>query len=169
MSKKTRLVLKPSIKKKLVAICILLCMIAVVGTSLAFLMSSSSPVTNKFNPAHVDSHVNDDYTVTNKGDVPAYLRASVTFNWVVDDSEASNNTVYYVEGSTLPQIKTTGEGWTKKGDYYYYESPVDPETASAAPVWTELTDYITPDGYKLEIVVISDAIQADGTTGTWAD
>ena len=135
MSKKTRLVLKPVIKRKLVAICILLCLISVAGGTLALLLDATGPVINKFNPVHVDSHVNEDYTVTNKGDIPAMIRAGVTFNWVVDDSAASNNDVYYVKGSALPQIETLGSGWTKKGDYYYYSDAVDPETEPEASGW----------------------------------
>ena len=166
MSKKYSI--RRSIKRKLAIIAMLISLIGVAGTTLAFLMDSTDEITNTFVPAHVDSHVNDDYTVTNKGDIPAYLRASVTFNWVVDDSAATNNTVYYVKGATLPEIKTLGTGWSKTGDYYYYADPVQPETASATAIWTELTDYTIPEGYKLEIVVISDAIQAEGSTGTWA-
>ena len=104
MSKKYSI--RRSIKRKLAIIAMLISLIGVAGTTLAFLMDSTDEITNTFVPAHVDSHVNDDYTVTNKGDIPAYLRASVTFNWVVDDSAATNNTVYYVKGATLPEIKT---------------------------------------------------------------
>ena len=160
---------KSPIRHKLVIIGILLCSIFVAGATLAYLIDSTSPVINTFEPAHVDSHVNDDYTVTNKGDIPAYIRASVTFNWVVDDSEARNNTVYYVEGSTLPTIETLGNGWSKTGDYYYYREAVPAEEATATPIWTTLSDYTVPEGFKLEIVVISDAIQAEGSSGTWSN
>ena len=43
------------------------------------------------------------------------------------------------------------------------------EEATATPIWTTLSDYTVPEGFKLEIVVISDAIQAEGSSGTWSN
>ena len=63
---------------------------AAVGTSLAFLVDSTTSITNKFTPSKVtgeieenfDNKVKENVQIKNTGDVAAYVRVMLVPNWV---------------------------------------------------------------------------------------
>ena len=151
----------------LVALLVLLCC-TVVGT-LAYLVTSTDPVTNTFTPASVSTEVNEDFdgitksnvTIKNTGNIDAYIRAAVIINWADGDGNVSATPVK--DGDYVIKYDSSNT-WKKIGDYWYYTKPVAADSLtekalieSCAPVAGK-----APDGYDLQVTILADGIQADG-------
>ena len=80
-----------------------------------------------------------------------YVRAIVVVNWV------NNDQICATPAGASYEV-TTAAGWTPRGDFYYYNQAVDSLNDSF-----EVT-YINIDGYDVQVQVICQTIQADGTT-----
>lgn len=164
-----------NIKKSLVlltAMVVLLC--AVVGGTVAYLVTATDPVTNTFTPSSLETEIKEEFeknvkenvTIKNTGDVKAYIRAAVIVTW-----QKADGTVY----GTVPKpgegedYSFTGPapGWTglESDGYYYYTSPVAPGAATSALIQSCTPLKAAPaDGYTLHVEIISEAIQAEPTT-----
>lgn len=162
-----------NMKKSLVlltAMVVLLC--AVVGGTVAYLVTATDPVTNTFTPSSLETkieetfsdNVKSDVKITNTGNVKAYIRAAVIVTWQNDSGK-----VYGAVPKLNEDYSYTGaaSGWTvlASDGYYYYTSPVEPGSATSA-----LIQYCKPlmaapaDGYTLHVEIISEAIQAEPHT-----
>lgn len=131
----------------------------VVGGTLAYIASSTDEAKNQFTAGRVTSAVNEDGTVTNTGNVDAYIRAAVVVNWVDD---AGN--VYGIRPSYTVSVNN---GWVQIGDFYYYTSAVAPEAQTATSPVTVFVNSTPPsDAYSLCIEEAAEAIQAEGDTDT---
>ena len=128
------------------------------GGTLAFIATKSAMIENQFNAGRVTSSVNNDGTVTNTGNVDAYIRAAVVVNWMDEDGN-----VYGIRPSYTVSIK---EGWTQKGDFYYYTAEVAPNgKTKTAPVEVSAVSGNPPSAaYSLSVEIVAEAIQADGDT-----
>ena len=115
------------------------------------LRETADGVTETFVVANADCKVNDDYTVTNTGNIPALIRTAVVLNWV---DEAGN---IVANAGDLPEPEFA-EDWTKDGDYYYYNGVVDPGGTTSAVI-TANTD--AEPAYTLQVMVLAQAIQAE--------
>ena len=158
----------------LVALLVLLC--CTVAGTLAYLVTSTDPVTNTFTPAHVSTAVDEtfengvksDVKIKNTGDIPAYIRAAVIINWADGDGNVSATPVK----TTDYTIKWTKEGWVEHGGYYYYTAPVA-VGALTGQLFTgcELAKGVTPpEGYSLQVTILADGIQsepADAVIQAW--
>lgn len=134
-----------------------------VGGTLAYIATQTVNVQNSFAPSYVTCSVNDDYSVTNTSDIPAYIRASYAVNWMDDSGNIRGIGPAYGVNYTIG----TGSGWTynEADGFYYYLSPVAVNTAVNAPVTLgQGTDSSVPAGYSLKLTVAAEAIQADGDT-----
>ena len=70
-----------------------------VGGTIAYLITNTGSVVNTFQPAYVTSQVNEDFnnggttksnvTITNTGNVSAYIRAAIVITW----QDADDNTM----------------------------------------------------------------------------
>ena len=104
-----------------------LILICTVSGTVAYLVTHTAPVVNKFIPGYVTSEVKEtvednvkkDIGVKNTGNVPAYIRVAVVANTVDENGKITG-------AATLPQGWLNTEDWTKVGDYYYYNSDVQP-------------------------------------------
>lgn len=124
-----------------------------VGGTLAFVAVRSATVRNQFEEAFVTSRVNQNFTVTNTGDVDAYIRAAVVVNYEVDGGISAVKPVYDTD-YTL----TCDSSWTEDGGFYYYQNIVPSLQATAtAPVTVN-----NLSGKRLRVEVVAEAIQADG-------
>lgn len=158
----------------LVALLVLLC--CTVAGTVAYLVTSTDPVTNTFTPAHVSTAVDEtfengvksDVKIKNTGDIPAYIRAAVIINWADGDGNVSATPVK----TTDYTIKWTKEGWVEHGGYYYYTAPVA-VGALTGQLFTgcELAKGVTPpEGYSLQVTILADGIQsepADAVIQAW--
>lgn len=155
---------------------VLVLIIGLVGTTLAFLIDSTTPVINTFTPTKVtgeiteefDGKVKNNVQVKNTGNIDAYIRAMVVVTW---QNDAGNvNATAPVEGTDYT-LTWTMDGWVKNGNYFYYTSKVAPN-ASTGILLTDCkpVDGKTPDGYHLVVEILSDAIQAEpenAVTDAW--
>lgn len=151
-------------KFKLVIIAFVLVCLGVVGvsTTFALLKDDTGSIKNTFVPAHVDSYVETDYKIQNIGDIDAYIRARVVVNYVDNDGN-----VYAFADIPEVQINTAG-GWSAPdaNGITYYSGAVAPLAYTATPVITALPENTAHPEYKLQVEIISEAIQAGGTGTT---
>lgn len=146
----------------------------VIGTTMAYLVSSPDPVVNTFTPAHVDSKVDENIiknekknvSIQNNSNVTAYIRAAVVVTW-----RNGNNVMPAASDSYT--ISWTKTNWIDGSDgFYYYTKPV-----TALDYTGELFTDCKPkegkapaEGYELCVEILSEAIQAepaDAVRGAW--
>ena len=126
-----------------------------VGGSLAWLVSNDQ-VSNSMEPGNVPITINEtvsgttksSVTVTNDGNIQAYIRVAVIANAVDEDG---NVTV-----GTAPAYAVDSAKWTQIGDYYYYNGIVEPN-GTTAPLFTG--DVSFAGG---EINILAESIQVLG-------
>lgn len=153
-----------------------------VGSTIAFLIDTSSEVKNTFLPSKVTCEVVEDpfngkektnvsiKNTSDTGDVDAYIRAAVVVTWKDD---TTNRNVYGkqpVENTDYTIQYNLTNGWVKGTDgYYYWTSPVKSEREAANNCTTgvlietcKLKDGVTPpSGYHLSVEIVAEAIQAE--------
>lgn len=151
-------------RKKTAALLVSLVLVltAVLGATIAYLSSETPSVTNTFEPASVSCRIEETFnegntaktgvTVTNTGNIPAYIRVAVVANKV--DGEGN------LIAGTADASFTVGENWFKHSDgYYYYTKAVAPNEATG----NLLNSNTNIDLTNRQVTVLAEAIQADGT------
>lgn len=149
-------------KSLLLLTAVVVLLMASVGGTVAYLATQTESVTNTFTPANVSTDVTDEINgnikknvkVTNKSDIPVYIRVAVVANWMKDGNVVAPWSDYGGLGIS--------NDWIQIGGYYYYRTPV----AAGAEV-TLFNSYAAtggPDGAHLEMDIIAQAIQAEPTT-----
>lgn len=136
-------------------------LLGTVGGTVAYLVTSTDPVTNTFTPGVVDVEINDtvsdgvksNIVVTNKSNVDCYLRVAVVGYWVNDAGQIIEAWI---------DSLTPDAGWIKSGDYYYYNSIVEPTTATVTFMSGKYTQPSRDDGAHLEMDIMVQGIQAEG-------
>ena len=110
----------------LLASLVLLLALAVGGT-VAWLNSSSGPVTNTMSPGQVPITINETFngatksgvSVTNKGNIDAYIRVAIVANAVDENGN--------IIAGEAPPYTVNEKKWQKLEDgYYYYKGAVVP-------------------------------------------
>ena len=109
----------------LLASLVLLLALAVGGT-VAWLNSSSGPVTNTMTPGQVPITINENFngttksrvSVTNDGNIDAYIRVAIVANAV----DAEGNVV----AGNKPVYTINTANWQELDGYYYYKGAVAP-------------------------------------------
>lgn len=138
-----------------------------VGSTIAYLVTSSGPVENKFTPANVKSEVQEKFNGTEKTDVKiknigntsAYIRAAIVITW----KDSTGNKTLPDQPGTGDYSITLGEGWTKESDgFYYWKDKVasGDETGILIKSCKQETRY--EDGRRLCVEIIGSAIQSEG-------
>lgn len=144
-------------KSPLALLALLLVAIMVVGGTVAYLLTSTTPVENTFTPAKVDATVYESFTngvksdvkIQNSGNAPAYIRVAIVANAV----DANGHVV----AGTLPSYTVDSSKWAQIGNYYYYKDVVP-----AGEYTDELfTSDVTLNGQELNI--LAQAVQAEGS------
>ena len=149
---------------------------AVVGTTVAFLITNTGPVENKFAYASVSCNVKEDFNgsikknvqITNTGSTDAYIRATYVVNWV----DAQGNIVASVpEGYSYTLTENPDSKWTKGNDgYFYYLSPVAPDKSTPGSLLTCTVTHPENPEYRLSVEILATAIQstpAKAVTEAW--
>lgn len=172
----------------LVAILVLLCC-AVAGT-VAYLVTSTGPVTNTFTPASVTTQVEEEFNGTTKsnvrikntGNIDAYIRVAVIVNWADDKGNVSGTPVKdsdYVMDLNIDTGTTTNAPWFKGSDgYYYCKTAVKSVKQDTKNCYTPVlikscikaTGAQAPAGYDLQVTILADGIQsvpADAVQQAW--
>ena len=138
---------------------------AVIGSTVAFLITNTGSVENKFAYASVSCEVKEDFNgstkknvqITNTGSTDAYIRATYVVNWV----DAQGNIVASVpEGYSYTLTENPGGKWTKMGDYYYYLTPVAPDDSTPGSLLTCTVTRPENPEYRLSVEILATAIQS---------
>ena len=144
-------------KKKAVSLLLSIALILTlaVGGTLAYIITTSATVENRFGAGRVSSSVNENGQVTNNGNVDAYIRAAVVVNWMDEDGN-----VYGIKPNYSVSVK---DGWEETDGFYYYTTKVAPNgTTATAPVSVSVSDAPPSDAYSLCVEIVAEAIQAEG-------
>lgn len=142
--------------KRTVLILVLALLLLVGGVTTAFaLRDTTGEVRESLEKAEVSCAVNEDWSVTNTGNIPALIRVRVVVNRKDDD------------GTLLPgdvPAYTVGSGWVQIRDYLYYTDIVDFEAGEdgKANVTTPAVSISADAG--VQVTVLADAIQATPNT-----
>ena len=141
-------------------------MLGVVGATISYLVTSTTPVTNTFEYAKVtcqvterfDGTTKENVQIKNTGNIDAYIRAVVIVTW----KDAAGN----VYGQPVPtgayEIKYNTTDWTQNGDYWYCKTAIA-ANASTDPLilkCSKTEDANPPEGYDLSVEILADAIQS---------
>ena len=141
---------------------------AVVGSTVAFLVTDTQPVTNTFEYAKVSCAVIETFNgskkenvqIKNTGTTDAYIRATYVVNWLNKDGTiaASVPTDYSYSLTENPDSKWT---YNPNDGYCYYWTPVAPGGFTAGSL---LTCIVTkqPDNpqYILSVEILATAVQS---------
>lgn len=134
-----------------------------VGGSLAWLVSNDD-VTNSMVPGEVPIQINEtvsnnfksDVTVTNNGNIQAFIRVAIIANAV--DEQGNVTTL-----GNKPSF-TVSSDWTEIDGYYYYNGIVEPKGTTGnttAPLFTDKVSFANG-----EINILAESIQVlGGVTG----
>lgn len=135
-----------------------------IGGTVAWLTSSTGPITNTFTPSHVScavdekfderSGVKSDVRVKNTSDIPAFIRVKlVTYR--------TNYARQHIGGTATVPAFTPGQDWVEHNGYYYYTQPVQPDAYTGNLINTiTLARYDDADGGHQAIDVMAEAIQS---------
>ena len=151
---------------------------AVVGSTVAFLVTETDPVENKFTYASIstgivekfDGTTKSDVKVTNTGDIDAYVRATYVVNWLHKDGTVAASVP---EGYTYSLTENPNNTWTKGTDgYFYYWTPVAPGASTAGSLLTCTVTYPENPEYTLSVEILATAVQstpANAVADAWGD
>ena len=88
---------------------------------------------------------------------PLYVRVAVVINWINTEGEVCSPPEGATSDITLP------DKWGEVGPFYYYTEVIDAEENLTAAF---VVEYTAPDAYEVQVEIISQTIQALGTTGS---
>ena len=137
----------------------------------SYMFKKTNTISNHFIPGAVKCEVNETFhsnqksevTVTNTGNVDAYVRVKLVTYWVNDTNVA-------VAKPSKTLTITPANGWIDGGNNtYYYPYVVAPES-STPELFTGTIELASEDGYYQVIDVFAEAIQANPTeavTSSW--
>lgn len=160
----------------LVAVALILC--CSVGGTLAWLAATTGSVVNTFAPAKVSTEVEEktgdfksEVKIKNTSDIEVYVRAAILVNWVKQNGDGTVSV--YAVPPVLGKDYTCaiGADWTLDADgYYYYNGKVAAggSTTDLIVKADQTADANVPDGYQLQMTILSEAIQAEGMGATSA-
>lgn len=162
---------KRSKKLEILIIALIVLSVAMIGGTVAYLMTSTNQVTNTFTPAEVEIYPTEVTTPTtksdikfqNNGDVPVYIRATLVIYW----TDSDDNVVPMPDGGSVTLGALNEDAWVQVGDIiYYHKTPVAPDNWTGVLMGQIEVD--VPNGYECHIDVHAEAIQADGMGATSA-
>lgn len=144
---------------------LLVLVLGIVGTTLAWLTDKTTDLTNTFEYAKVSCEVKEDFDyntksnvrVKNTGTTDAYIRATYVVTWQDDNGNVSGQPVQ----NTDYTISLNETDWIKQGDYWYCTKAIAPGAETPAlineckPVANK-----APEGYYLCVEILATAIQS---------
>lgn len=148
---------------------------AVVGTTVAFLVTETKPVENKFSYAKISTEITEEFDgavksnvqIKNTGDTAAYIRATYVVTW----RDMNGNVVPSVpDGYTYTLTENPDSTWKKIGDYFYYPTPVEPNSSTLGSLLYCEVKYPAEHEYQLHVEILASAIQstpANAVTDAW--
>ena len=137
----------------------------VVGGTLAYLATSTTPVVNTFTPAEIkieieenfDEQVKTDVGIKNTGDADAYVRMKLVETWVKVDGTTRTPVAKPENASVNYDPATPGTDWFEMDGTWYYSKKLAAQQTAA--LYSKIT-YTAPEGYALDLHVMGEGIQA---------
>ena len=151
---------KSGVRRPLLLLVSLVLILALaVGGTVAWLNSSSGPVENTMIPGQVPITINEtfdgtkksDVSVTNNGNIDAYIRVAIVANAVDENGN--------IIAGTAPSYTVNEEKWQPLDGYYYYKGAVAPGGTTEQL----FTGDVTVTGGELNI--LAESIQVLGGYG----
>lgn len=149
---------------------------AVIGSTVAFLITNTGPVENKFAYASVSCEVKENFNgntkenvqITNTGSTDAYIRTTYVVNWL----DAQGNIVASVpEDYSYTLTENPDSKWIKGNDgYFYYLTPVAPGASTPGSLLTCTVTRPENPEYRLSVEILATAIQSipeDAVKAAW--
>ena len=137
-----------------------------VGGTLAYLVTSTGPVTNTFTPGEFKTEIKEEFAndikenvyVTNTGTVDAYIRAQIVINWVDDEgnivADPGEEADYKLDMGTI--------NWVEGADgFWYYTEKVEPDGKTENLINKCEVTAKADAGVGLQVTILSQAIQAE--------
>ena len=161
---------RPLPKKKVSLLLVSLVLIAAiaVGSTVAFIATSTEPITNIFNPANVtididekiENGVKTDVKVKNTGSTDAFIRAKIVVTW--KDADGNVSATKPVEGTDYTMTLNETDWFRGSDGFYYCKTSVAPKGSTPALITAcKKVDGVTPpDGYDLSVEIIASGIQS---------
>ena len=161
---------RPLPKKKVSLLLVSLVLIAAiaVGSTVAFIATSTEPITNIFNPANVtididekfENGVKTDVQVKNTGNTDAFIRAKIVVTW--KDANGNVSATKPVEGTDYTMTLNETNWFRGSDGFYYCKTSVAPKGSTPALITAcKKADGVTPpDGYDLSVEIIASGIQS---------
>lgn len=141
---------------------------AVAGSTVAFLVTDTQPVTNTFEYAKVSCEVVEDtwnqttkdgVHIKNTGTTDAYIRATYVVNWL--NKEDGTIAASVPESYKYTLTENPDGKWTKGGDgYFYYWTPVAPNGLTDGSLLTCTVSYPDNPQYILSVEILATAVQS---------
>jgi len=146
-------------------------LVVMIGSTLAYVFTSSDTKSNVFTPGQMSCVIEEDFTdginkksvrVHNTGDAPAYIRVKLLPYWY-DKTE----NVIVAKKAWIPEF-TLGTDWKLGADgYYYYLHAVEPEGYTASLIATGSAITLKQDDVSLArqvLEIIASCVQAQPET-----
>ena len=139
------------------------------GVTLAYMVERTPDAKNTFVPVTVDSKpvstAQGRMAVMNQGDVTAYIRATVTVNWVSLDEEGNAAGTYHmngpVDGVDFSITYDASGSWKKGTDgFWYYTAPVAAGSLTQDLIVSVVRMTDPPEGYGMSVEIMTTGIQS---------
>ncbi len=159
---------RPLPKKKVSLLLVSLVLIAAiaVGSTVAFIATSTESITNTFNPAKVTIDIEEkfkdgvktDVQVKNTGNTDAFIRAKIVVTW--KDTNGNVSATKPVEDTDYTMTLNEADWFQGTDGFYYCKTSVAPN--GFTPVLIEKCEKTRtpPDGYDLSVEIIASGIQS---------
>lgn len=157
------------IRKKalLLAVSVALILTAAIGGTIAYIVTSTTSVTNTFDPAEVPIKVVEDFDGTTKsnvkiqntGNIPAFIRAKIVVTWKNEHGEVSGTPVKSGDYT----ISYNETGWVEQGGFWYCKTAIA-AAGGNTPVLINSCQPVSgkaPAGYDLSVEIIAESIQSE--------
>lgn len=158
-------------KKTLTLLIALLLIFSVgVGSTMAYLITTSGPVENVFTPGEFKGKIDETFengvksnvrvTVNSDSDVAGYVRAVVVVTW--KDNEGGNVYGQQPVLGTDYSMTINTSAWQMIDGYYYHKGSVKPGASTEALI-TDCRQLkaCADSNYKLDVEIIAEVIQAE--------
>ena len=149
--------------------------IATAGLTLAMLVDKTEDVENAFTPSEVTCEIaeqnwidgvsqrKENVQVKNTGDTDAFIRATVVVTWQkTEEGKVLVASEVPIEETDYTIVWYDDDSWFKYGGYYYFKNRVAAENLTSVLIKSFTVNSKHPEGYRLSVEIIADAIQADG-------
>ena len=166
-------------------VCLLLTVAIAVSSTIAYIFTTSDPVTNTFKPVlpgieipeEMNGTIKENATIQNTGEVDSFLRAKIVVTWQNDKGEVYPEMPIHGTDYTM----SNGNNWVlldEADGYYYYNKVAAPGQPSVTKengeivygtgvteadmliVRAEVKGQAPAEGYTLHIEILGQAIQA---------